>query len=236
MTDRDLIKKLANLKEINPDKGWLKSNRDSLYAQISNSGSKTPSVWSSFVINFKSLLKTASAPVVALTSIMLALVGSSAYSHLLLANTKPSDSLYIARELSEKAKLSTILNTEEREKMENQFAVNNVQDIITVLSDPSFKDEEEIAKLSTKLNEEIKTVKKAVARKEQPAVQKVDTEEMVVNNDDQVFSATTLKDEIGLSIAAVPVSDNEASTTGTTSTTSVESLIKEANEVLNQLK
>jgi hypothetical protein len=233
MTDRDLIKKLANLKEINPDNSWLKANRDSLYAQISNSGATEPSVWSSFVINFKSILKTASAPAIALSSIMLALIGSSAYSHLLLTSAKPNDSLYIAREISEKAKLTTILNTEEREEMENKFAINNVQDIITVLSDPEFKDQEEIAKLSTKLNEEIKTVKKAVAKNQQTAVQKVDTEE-VVNED--VFSATALKDEVGISIAAVPVSETKTEPIGTTSTTSVESLIKEANEVLNQLK
>lgn len=235
MTDRDLIKKLANLKEINPDTSWIKANRDSLYAQISNSGATEPSVWSSFVINFKSIIKTASAPAVALASIMLALIGSSAYSHLLLTSAKPNDSLYIAREISEKAKLTTILNTEEREKMENQFAINNVQDIITVLSDPSFKDEKEIVKLSTKLNEEIKTVKKAVA-KNQPAVQKVDTSETVSNNDESVFSATALKDEVGVSISEVPVVNEVPQVTSTTSTTSVESLIKEANEVLNQLK
>lgn len=230
MTDRDLIKKLGNLKEIKPDTSWLKANRDSLYTQISNSGATEVSVWTSFVINFKSLLKTASAPAISLASLMFILVASSVYGHLLLSNTKPSNSLYIAREISEKAKLSTILDIEEREEMASQFAVSNAQDIINVLSDPNFKDEKEIAKLSTKLNEEIKTVKKNIAKVEIPAVQNIETATVsapVIS--DEVFSASLEKDPNGISVSEIKT--EEAST----STSSVENLIKEANEVLNQL-
>jgi len=230
MTDRYLIKKLGNLKEIKPDTSWLKANRDSLYTQISNSGATEVSVWTSFVINFKSLLKTASAPAISLASLMFILVASSVYGHLLLSNTKPSNSLYIAREISEKAKLSTILDIEEREEMASQFAVSNAQDIINVLSDPNFKDEKEIAKLSTKLNEEIKTVKKNIAKVEIPAVQNIETATAsapVIS--DEVFSASLEKDPNGISVSEIKT--EEAST----STSSVENLIKEANEVLNQL-
>lgn len=230
MTDRDLIKKLGNLKEIKPDTSWLKANRDSLYTQISNSGATEVSVWTSFVINFKSLLKTASAPAISLASLMFILVASSVYGHLLLSNTKPSNSLYIAREISEKAKLSTILDIEEREEMASQFAVSNAQDIINVLSDPNFKDEKEIAKLSTKLNEEIKTVKKNIAKVEIPAVQNIETATVsapVIS--DEVFSASLEKEPKGISVSEIKTEE------ATTSTSSVENLIKEANEVLNQL-
>jgi len=146
MTDRDLIKKLGNLKEIKPDASWLKANRDSLYTQISNSGATNLTAWSSFVINLRSALIAISTPAVALTSIMLVVIASSAYAHLLLVNAKPNQSLYIAREISEEAKLTTILNTDEREKMAGQFAANNAQDITTVLSDPTFNNQQEIAK------------------------------------------------------------------------------------------
>lgn len=226
MTDRDLIKKLGNLKEIKPDSSWLKANRDSLYTQISNSGATDQSVWSSFVINFKSVLKTASTPAMAFGSLMLVLLGTSAYSHLLLTQAKPNQSLYIARELSEKAKLNTILNAQEREEMAGKFAANNAQDIINVLSDSSVKDEQEIAKLSTKLNEEITTVKKTVAKREQPAVQQIDTP-TTTNSNDAVFIASNEKDAKGLSVSQTVETK--------TATSSVENLIKEANEVLNQL-
>ena len=241
MTDRDLIKKLGNLREIKPDASWLKANRDSLYTQISNSGATEISVWSSFIINFKSVLKTASAPAVALASIMIALVASGAYGHLLLSKTKPNQSLYIARELSEQAKLTTILNTEAREQMASQFAVNNAQDITTVLSDPAFNNEKEIAKLNDKFNEEIKTVQKTVAKLEQPTVQKNATLNAATNSD-EVFSATLSKDEVGVSLAGT---ENKATITPAVSTTTkileARSLFdnkkyKEAGEALNKIK
>lgn len=222
MTDRDLIKKLGNLKEIKPDSSWLKANRDSLYTQISNSGAHEASVWTSFIITFKSVVKTASNPAMALASIMVVLLGTSAYGHLLLSQAKPNQSLYIAREISEKAKLNTILDTKEREQMAGKFAANNAQDIINVLSDPATQDAAEIAKLSNKLNEEIKTVKKTIAKVEAPAVQNIDTPE-------EVFSASGEKDEQGISLSETPKVE-------TSSTSSVQDLIKEASEVLNQLK
>jgi len=240
MTDRDLIKKLGNLKEIKPDSSWLKANRDSLYTQISNSGATETSVWSAFVINFKSVLKTASAPAISFAALMLILLGTSAYGHLLLARTKPNQSLYIAREISEKAKLTTILNTVEREQMASKFAANNAQDITNVLADPSFKNEQEIAKLSDKFNQEIKTVQNTVAKVQQPAVQKIDTP--TTTNSDEVFSASNEKDNVGLSIAGIET--QEGTTTISTTTKLVEEAqslfnekkYKEAGEVLNKLK
>lgn len=240
MTDRDLIKKLGNLKEIKPDSSWLKANRDSLYTQISNSGATEQSVWSSFVINFQSILKAASTPAMALGSLMLILLGTSAYSHLLLAQTKPNQSLYIARELSEKAKLNTILNTQEREEMASKFAANNAQDITAVLSDPSFNNEQEIAKLSTKFNEEIKTVQKTVAKIEQPAVQKIDTP-TTTNNNEAVFIASNEKDVAGLSVAEIANKEVPTISTTTKIVEEAQSLFnekkyKEAGEALSKLK
>lgn len=226
MTDRDLIKKLGNLKEIKPDVSWLKANRDSLYTQISNSGATKTGVWTSFVITFKSVIKTASNPAMALASLMVILLGTSAYGHLLLSQAKPNQSLYIAREISEKAKLSTILDTKEREQMAGKFAANNAQDIIDVLSDPATQDAGEIAKLSNRLNEEIKTVKKSMAKVVTPVEQNIATSVAV---SEEVFSASGEKDEQGISLSETPKVE-------TSSTSSVQNLIKEASEVLNQLK
>ena len=239
MTDRDLIKKLTNLKEIKPDASWLKANRDSLYSQISNSGATNISTWSSFVINLKSVLKTASAPAVALASLMLFVVASSAFGHLLLSNTKPNQSLYIAREISEQAKLNTILNPVEREKMALQFASDNAQDITTVLSDPTFNNEQEIAKLNMKFNEEIKTVQKSVAKLEKPAVQNSATADTATNSD-EVYSATLSKDSDGLSLGGAQL--NTTSTESVSTTTKIleeaQSLFdkKDYSEALNKLK
>ncbi|MEI6835721.1 MAG: hypothetical protein WCK59_02710 [Candidatus Falkowbacteria bacterium] len=242
MTDRDLIKKLGNLKEIKPDASWLKANRDSLYTQISNSGATNLTVWSSFVINFRSALMAVSTPAAALASIMLVVIASSAYAHLLLVNTKPNQSLYIAREISEKAKLTTILNTDAREKMAGQFAANNAQDITTVLSDPTFNNEQEIAKLNVKFDEEIKTVQKSVAKLDKQSVAKEATPKLLATGSDEVFSATVGKDKVGVSLVGTTTSaaDNVLNTTSTTTKILEEakSLFDNKNytEALNKLK
>ena len=261
MTDRDLIKKLGNLKEIKPDASWLKANRDSLFTQISNSGGKKLTSWSYFLINFNSALKTASAPMIALASLVVVVFASGSYTHLLFSNVKPTDSLYIAREISEQAKLTTVMNHDDRQQLASKFAVNNAQDIATALSDPeNLKDGQEVAKLSTKFNEEITTVKKTVAsaapvesaapvtEPTEPAkvpVQKVSTPEKTAaaTGSDEVFTATDGKDSKGMSLAGAGGTDKVNATTSTSTRIIEESQnlfsakkYKEAAEVLNQLE
>lgn len=207
MTEKQLIQKLNNLREIQPNSDWLKANRDSLYSQISNSGAKELSSWSSFVINFSSLAKTVSMPAVALASFLVFILLSSIFSHQLLMNAKPSDSLYIARVISEKAKLNTIFNNENREKMAAQFATSHAQDIITVLSDPSvIRDEAEVAKLSENFKAEINTAKQSISKlNNKPAI----TPSVIATAiSDEVFSANLGKDEAGLSLSVASTSSS----------------------------
>ena len=215
-----------------------------MYTQISNSGATDLSVWSSFIINLKSVLTTASAPAIALASLVVLVFASSSYTHLLLAQTKPNQSLYIAREISEKAKLTTILNTEEREQMAGKFAANNAQDIAAVLSDPNFNNEQQIAALSSKFNEEIKTVQKTVAKVDRTAVQKVNTPAATTtNNNDDVFTASDGKDATGLSISGTGALNTNTASSVSSTTKLVEEAqnlfnekkYKEASEILNQL-
>lgn len=205
MTEKDLIKKLHNLREIKADAEWLKSNRDLLYSQISNSGAKEISPWSSFVINFSSLAKTVSMPAMALGSFLILILATSIFSHELLVNAKPNQSLYIARVISEKARLNTILNTESRDKMAAQFAASHAQDIITVLSDPTItSNEQEVAKLNESFKEEMKTVQKNIAKVNKPAAAT-----NIATASEEVFSATALKDDQGVSIDIVASSSSE---------------------------
>jgi len=234
MTDRDLIKKLGNLREIKPDASWLKANRDSLFTQISNSGATKSSAWSSFIINFQSVLKTASAPAIALASLMLFVVTSSAYGHLLLAKTKPNQSLYIAREISEQAKLTTIFNSDDRDKMAGQFAASNAQDITTVLSDPSFNNEEEIAALNVKFEKEMKTVQKSVARLEKPVVQEISTVSLATGST-EVFSATLNKEEAGISLANTEA-NNDTNETAVATTSTTTKILEEAKNLFDEKK
>ncbi len=162
MTDKDLIAKLNSLKNINPDQSWLAGNRELLISQISNSGALKLSAWKVFVINFNSFTKAASRPAYALGTFALILITASLFSHQVFSSAKPNDSLYIARIISEKAKLNTMFNSDERNKLAVQFATEHAQDISVILSDPQFNNDsnkDQVAKLNESFNKEIKSAK-----------------------------------------------------------------------------
>ncbi len=166
MTDKELISKIKSLKNINPDANWLSQNRDLLLSQVSNSGARELSVWQVFAINLSSLAKAASRPAYALGAFVLILITGSIFSHQAFSSAKPNDSLYIARVISEKAKLNTMFNADERNKLAVQFATRQAQDISTVLADPSFNTEanqDAVAKLNNSFNEEIVSVKNHIS-------------------------------------------------------------------------
>jgi len=167
MKNNELIAKISKLKNVSPSDAWLKENRELLLTQISNSGTKELSAWSLFVINLSSALRVAVQPAFALGAFVILILGASLYSHQLFNSAKPNDSLYIARIISEKAKLSVMFNETAREKMELKFAASNAQDITTALADPAFNNDEnkdQVAKLNENFNEKITTVKKGIAR------------------------------------------------------------------------
>ncbi len=166
MTDKDLIAKLNSLKNVSPDHNWLSQNRELLVSQISNSGARELPTWKVFIINFNSFAKAASRPAYALGAFVLILITGSLFSHQVFSSAKPNDSLYIARIISEKAKLNTMFNSEERNKLAVQFATEHAQDISAVLADPQFNNDsnkDQIAKLNESFNKEIDTVKTRIS-------------------------------------------------------------------------
>lgn len=212
MTDKDLISQLNSLKNISPDQNWLKSNRELLLSQISNSGATELSVWKIFVINFQSFSKAASQPVFALAAFVLILLSGSVFSHQLFNQAKPNDSLYIARIISEKAKLTTVLNSEARGKMEAQFAANHAQDIANTLADTNFNNDnnqDQVAKLNESFGREIATVKTRINHLNEASkleAEKLNTTNKITTiNEPAVFIANTLKDDKGVQIFENPI-------------------------------
>ncbi len=167
MTEKNLISRLNNLKNVKPDAEWLKSNRELLLTQISNSGASDLSTWQNFIINLQSFTKTVYQPVFILGTFIIVLVSGSLFSHQLFTQAKPNDSLYIARIVSEKAKLGTIFNNNDRDRLAVQFAANHAQEITTVLANPEFNNEsnqDQVAHLNESFNKEINTVKTKINR------------------------------------------------------------------------
>lgn len=211
MNERQLIAQLNNLKSVNPEAAWLNSNREILLAQISNSGAAKLSVWTRFMIDTRSLARTISRPAFALGSFMLFLLGASLFGHQLFNRVKPNDSLYIARVISEKARLNTIFNTDERDKMAVQFANERAKDIVTVLNNPNFSQADDKAtmdRLNQDFSQEINTVKDRIGRLPAapltPAAPLVATKPTLssetAGDDAQVFSADSTKDVQGVQV------------------------------------
>lgn len=262
MTEKDLISKLNTLKNVSPESSWLESNRELFLAQISNSGADKLSGGQVFFINLKSFLKASSQPVFALGVFMLVLVASSIFGHKLFSQAKPNDSLYIARIISEKAKLNTLLNPEEKNKLAVKFATNHAQDISAVLSDPSFNNEEnkdQVAKLSDSFNKEIETVKKIVnASVAKSYKSETNANEPVEMSEEAVAIATEYKTEQGIQIkedetsrqapvinvGATTKTEQTATSTETKATSSVEikveaeadAKINEADKIIDEAK
>ncbi|MFA6995095.1 MAG: hypothetical protein WC249_01650 [Patescibacteria group bacterium] len=205
MNNRDLISKLNSFKKVNPDQKWLDSNRELLLSQISNSGAESLSVWKNLLITLTSLSKAAAQPVYALGIFVLLLIGGSFFSQGLLAQTKPNDSLYIARIIAESVKLNTTFDSVERNKLALQYASGHAQDISSVLANPEFNNAEnsaQVAKLNTSFNEEVKTVKNRIKSLVVPATGQSGE---IINNSTKSESvdlviADSFKDRQGISL------------------------------------
>jgi hypothetical protein len=196
MTNQDLITKLNSLKKVSPEASWLASNRELLLSQISNSGAAQLPTWKVFIINLQSVMKAASRPVYALGVFVFVLISASLFSHQIFAKTKPNDSLYIARIVSEKMRLNTVLNHQDRDKMAVQFASEHAQEITEVLADPEFNTEAnsvQVAKLNDSFNQEVENVKSGISRLT-PAVDKSEVE-------DDIIIADSSKDDQGMQIS-----------------------------------
>ncbi len=250
MTENDFLKQLKNLQNIDPDTAWLKSNREILLSQINNSGVKELSSWRCFVINVRSFMQAASQPAMAFASLLLVLVGASAFGHLAFNKTKPNDSLYIARIISEKAKLNTVFNAEERDKMEVKFATDHAEAITEVLANTAVDagNQDQVAQLNESFNKEIDTARtKIVAinnKKNTPAKTAVPapiaapakTPAAVKSEDDTIVAAGNGKVEAGTQLLI----NNNGSTETATKTEAVKTEApaagKAAENILDEAK
>jgi len=242
MNDKALIAKLNNLKAITPDSDWKSSNRELLLSQISNSGAHELSAWEVFVINFSSVAKALTKPAYALGVFALVLVTGSLFSHQIFGSAKPNDSLYIARIISEKAKLNTILNSEDRNKLAVQYATEHAQEISAVMADPEFNNEnnkDQVAKLNESFNQEINNVKSHISYlstkvENTDSVIKGAEVKLAATGTDTVTIASELKDKDGVQLFEKTDATPVLNTTTPASSTEIISTPINADTVLNE--
>jgi hypothetical protein len=230
MTDKELLKQLNSLKSIKIDSELKESNKRVLMTQISNTISADFEVkpFNNFFFYVRNILSMSSKPAMVLSGIFLFVVTSLFLGNDFYKDSKPNDSLYIARVISERARLNTVFNNIEREKLEMKFASKHAEDIATLLMDPEFNNEEnkeEVAKLSASFRSEIEKVRVNVEKSEI-----IETEEQIEEQKDAlVFSASNLKDDNGIDIS-VPEENFLNSTSSIDETASVSSTSVEATD------
>jgi len=202
MTDKELLKQLNSLKSIKMDSELKESNKRVLMTQISNTISTDFEVkpFNNFFFYVRNVLSMSSKPAMVLSGVFLFVVTSLFLGNDFYKDSKPNDSLYIARVISERARLNTVFSSTERERLAMEFASKHAEDIATLLMDPKFNNEEnqeEVAKLTASFRSEIEKVRMNVEKSEN-----IKTEKPAEKSEDVlVFSASTLKDENGIEIS-----------------------------------
>ncbi|MFA6171928.1 MAG: DUF5667 domain-containing protein [Patescibacteria group bacterium] len=186
MTEKELIQKLNSLK-VSPDSSWKEKNRDILMSQLfpgedsgERSGMKTIErldVWSEVFVPFDLIHKMMARPVLVTIMVMIALLGGGGVASLKAAkNSKPGDSLYIAKIINEKAQLALTFNEKEKAKLGVEFAGNRAKEAVQVMEEG--KNEADKSEKVGKLAEEFKNeIDKAKGR-----LEKIGVKDVAVNN------------------------------------------------------
>jgi hypothetical protein len=145
------------------------------------------------------------------------LVVSSIFTHRIFSHAKPNDSLYIARIISEKAKLNTVLDPGERDKLAVKFATGHARDISTVLANPEFNTEansQKVEKLNESFTKEIETAKNKIVKINERAAAQTQNQ----NQSGQASSTPTEEDVISIAIDEDYIESNGIEITGTETT------------------
>jgi len=184
MTEKELVVKLNNLKNIKPDSQWKTSQRGILLSQIENTGVADLSAWQNFWIITKSVFSAVPQTAYFSFAIILFLTGGLWYGRNLPLN--PNSSLYIAKSISEKTHLNLIFDESEKAQLAMQYAQEHAQEIATTMANPKFNqtDTSTVNKLNASFKEEIGKLKNSLPK----------------TDDSIVVSADSGKDASGLSV------------------------------------
>ncbi|MEI7620641.1 MAG: hypothetical protein WCJ57_03690 [Candidatus Falkowbacteria bacterium] len=187
MTERELIKKLNNLQNVKPDENWKTSHREILLSQVQNTSA---GFHVSMMENFWMLTRNglASVPQFAWASIAIVLFLTTGIFFGDRLPVGPNNSLYIARVISEKARLSTMSEGEAKSRLTVQYATDHARDIASTLSEAdNNSDQAEVTKLNNTFKTEIAKVKENL-----PAVKNTDDEVVTIADSEIATSGLTV--------------------------------------------
>jgi len=169
MEEKILIEQLHKLKSFKPDEQWKRENKEILFKQISNSSrEEVDAGWFKAINNtlLLRMVKQLSQPVGAIVLLFFIVFGVSVVSLNAARNTKPGDSLYIAKIVSEKAQLVMTFDKKEKAKLGIKFASNRTMEIAQILAEQQDDGGKEIRvdKLTRNFKKEIYVAKERMSK------------------------------------------------------------------------
>jgi hypothetical protein len=238
MKEREIIEQLNKLKSINAESRWKENNRSILVSQIFGSQTEEKKFEFNWPLIFikempfqmvQSVPKSFAAAI--LTLVFLASAGTA--SIIAARESKPGDSLYVAKIAGEKAQYALTFNDEDKAKLGMEFAGNRAEEISKVLAEtPSDKKDETVVNLVNDFKKEINNIRTKL-EKNKPAENsslakntdsKTDSIKNINNNanknnadDDggKFFGADIGKDDKGVDVSAPAAAGKTEKTTTT---------------------
>ncbi|MCK5416492.1 hypothetical protein KAI92_03635 [Candidatus Parcubacteria bacterium] len=207
MKDRELLTQLNKLSEITPSRNWKSDNRNILISQISGQSSDEKG-YSFFKLSLQ-IITSLSQPAMVVV-LLFVIIGAIGIKFNIGENTKPGDSLYIAKRISERTRSSLVFNEKEKMQLGIQFAKNRVEEIEKVLA--GVDNDKDVDELVYDFNNEIAVARDRIGKFYTPSNNVVGDEDDENNNENEdgdiiedeeevlVFSANSDKQDSGVSI------------------------------------
>lgn len=217
MKEQEIITQLNKLRSISPQAEWKAVNRKILFTKIESSPAASQDVnqaKTAFIFRLPvKLIRTMPQPVMAVIFIILFMAASGAASVMASKNSKPGDSLYVAKIISEKTHYALTFNEHKKAQLGITFATNRVKEISQVLADESNGGKgEKVERLVNDFKKEISEAKTRIAKISSTAVAKPVIEAEINEagdnnegesdeNDTAMFSANLEKEEQGIELS-----------------------------------
>jgi len=213
MKEQNIIKQLNSLKEIKADAGWKARNREILINQIGGYKIEVEASKNDWIFYFKlpaMMAREISQPTLVAFLIFIFLAGGTVASVRVAENTKPGDSLYVAKIASEKAQFAFTFDQKEKAKLGIVFANNRVKEIGQVLAEPNGSQNgsqnERVGVILNDLKQQISDVKTRIAKINPDKA--VVTEKEKMEDGSEIFSAAFDKESQGVQISPSGATDN----------------------------
>lgn len=213
----ELEQKLSKFKEIKADAAWKSSNRSLLLGQISMADEPRYSWLKALALELPfQFAKAVPHSATVVVAVLLVLLGGGFAGLQASENSKPGDTLYVAKIAGEKTQLALTFDDKKKAQLSLEFAGNRAKELSQVLNEEQGGQEERVEKLVSKFRQEISTLRsqvekisqaepkadpKLASKPEEKALES--TPETALEGDleaeTEYFSAGSVKDDNGIS-------------------------------------